>query len=491
MTPLNRGQTPISDLSGSDPGSGGRIAAQYDVAVIGAGPAGLTAASLCARAGFSTVLFDEQQAPGGQIYRAVTRSPIPRRMALGDDYWAGDKIAREFLASGAQYVPGATVWSLTPEREIGVSLRGGSVLTQATYVVIATGALERPFPIPGWTLPGVMTAGAAQTMLKSSGIVPDGRTVLAGSGPLLWLLAWQYLNAGAKLEAILDTTPRSNRSRAMPHVLPFLFSPYLRKGLSLLWSVRRRVNVISNVVDLAAEGDSQVTAVRYRTASGTQQSIAVDNLLLHQGVVPNVNLAMSVGIEHRWDDTQLCWAPVVSAFGATSMAGIYIAGDGAGIAGGQAAAWAGMLSAADIVHVAKPKIAKSAAKLASTALAGFTRGRKFLDMMYRPAPQFRIPTGDTIVCRCEEVTAKQVVETVALGCQGPNQMKSFLRCGMGPCQGRLCGLTVTELIARERNVPQQQVGYYRLRPPVKPITVAELAALPKSEDAVKAVVRVP
>jgi bacterioferritin-associated ferredoxin len=118
------------------------------------------------------------------------------------------------------------------------------------------------------------------------------------------------------------------------------------------------------------------------------------------------------------------------------------------------------------------------------------RGRRFLDKLYRPAKRFRIPKDDTIVCRCEEVTARQIVETVALGCPGPNQMKSFLRCGMGPCQGRLCGLTVTELMAEARGVPAQQVGYYRLRPPVKPITVAELASLPKPEAAVKAVVRV-
>jgi bacterioferritin-associated ferredoxin len=93
------------------------------------------------------------------------------------------------------------------------------------------------------------------------------------------------------------------------------------------------------------------------------------------------------------------------------------------------------------------------------------------------------------VCRCEEVTAGQIRETVALGVVGPNQMKSFLRCGMGPCQGRLCGLTVTEMIADARGVPPQEVGYYRLRPPVKPVTLAELAALPKTEAATRAVVR--
>ena len=463
----------------------------YDVVIVGAGPSGMAAASLCARAGMSTVLFDEQAAPGGQIYRGITETPLRDRRILGDDYWAGEKLAKEFAASGAQYVPGATVWSLTPEHEVGVSLRGGSTLVKATHVILATGALERPFPIPGWTLPGVMTAGAAQGMLKASGLVPSGRTVLAGSGPLLWLLAWQVLNAGGKLDAILDTTPAESRNAGMAHVMGFLFSPYLFKGLKLLSAVKGKVRIVKDVVELAALGDTQVREVRYRTAGGEQATLPVDTLLLHQGVVPNVNLAMSVGIEHRWDDTQLCWTPVLHGYGATSLPGYYVVGDGAGIAGAQAAAWRGVLAAADVVHTVAPQPAKKAARFALAALKGYKRGRKFLDLYYRPAKQFRQPAGDTIVCRCEEVTAAQVVETVKLGCPGPNQMKSFLRCGMGPCQGRLCGLTVTELIAEARGVSPQEVGYYRIRPPVKPITVAELAALPKTDDAVKAVVRVP
>jgi NADPH-dependent 2,4-dienoyl-CoA reductase/sulfur reductase-like enzyme len=471
--------TGISDLEDS-----------CDVAVIGAGPAGLAAAALCAHAGLRTVLFDEQAAPGGQIYRGITETPVRRGSVFGKDYWSGEPLVAAFRSSGARYVPGATVWSLSPRREIGVSIAGSARFIDARRVILATGALERPFPIPGWTLPGVMTAGAAQILLKTAGLTATGKTVLAGCGPLLWLLAAQYLEAGARLDAILDTTARESRSAALPYALPFLASPYLAKGLRLLRKVRRGVRVISNVTALRAEGNEKVERVVYRAGGGAEATLPVETLLLHQGVVPNVNLAMSAGVEHRWDETQLCWVPVVDAAGGTALDGIAIAGDGAGIAGAEAAAERGRLAGL----AAARALGVTAARLPDEApirarLARFERGRRFLDLLYRPAPQFRHPEGDTIVCRCEEVTARQVVDTVALGCTGPNQMKSFLRCGMGPCQGRLCGLTVTELIAKARGVGPEAVGYYRLRPPVKPITLAELAGLPTDAAATKAVVR--
>lgn len=470
----------------------GAIKAQYDLAIVGAGPAGLAAATLAARLGIDTVLFDEQPAPGGQIYRAITETPLGQRALLGADYWHGAELVEPFRQSGAQYVPGATVWSISRECEIGISMSGGARLLQARHVILATGALERPVPIPGWTLPGIMTCGAAQILLKSSALVAEGRTVLAGTGPLLWLLAAQYLRAGAEIAALLDTTPRGNWTQALPHLPGFLISPYAAKGLRLLREVKRRVKVVRGVTALAATGGDRVEEIVYRIADKGETRLPVDTLLLHQGVAPNVNLANSIGCAHRWDETQLCFVPVVDAWGMSSVAGIAIAGDGAGIAGALAAEQRGRLAALDAaLHLGKLDTAKRDREAAPqiAALAKARRGRRFLDLLYRPAPSFRLPEGDTLACRCEEVTARQVLDAVALGCQGPNQLKSFLRCGMGPCQGRLCGLTVTELISRARGVSPDEVGYYRLRPPVKPITLAELASLPPTEAATQAVMR--
>ena len=459
------------------------LAPGYDLVVIGGGPAGLAAASVAARAGLATVLFDENPGVGGQIYRGITANPVKNRAILGNDYWAGSTLATEAKGSGALIVNGATVWSLDRGLTVGVSMGGKARLLQAKRVIIATGSLERPFPIPGWTLPGVMTAGGAQTVLKAQGLVPSGRTVMAGNGPLLWLLAAQILRAGGKIEAILDTSSKRNWLRAAMHLPDFLLSPYFSKGLALLREVKARVPV-HGASDIAAVGTGKLQEV---VVDGRR--IGADLLLLHQGVVPNVNLAIAAGVAHRWNKRQLCFVPVLDADFQSSIPGIAVAGDGAGIAGGTAAAERGRIAAIAAVRALKPEAKVPDPQNARQRLQREEMGRAFLDELYRPVESLRRPEGDTIACRCEEVNAEQIRDMARIGCEGPNQMKAFLRCGMGPCQGRLCGLTVTELIADERGTAPDEVGYYRLRPPVKPITLAELASLPISEAERKAVER--
>jgi len=453
---------------------------RYELIVIGAGPAGMAAAIEATRNGVKTLVLDENGAIGGQIYRSITTATPKRLAVLGKDYAGGAELARTFTESGAAYLAKATVWRLTADRELGVSHDGMAKLITGERVLVATGALERPFPIAGWTLPGVMTAGAAQILLKASGAVMGPKMVLAGSGPLLWLLASQYLAADVPLLAILDTTPRKNVLRAIPHLPGFMASPYFRKGLGLVTKVRRAVRVYKNVDKLRAEGSERVERVRF-SASGKEHSLELDHLLLHHGVVPEMNLLRSVGCEMAWDEEQICWHPIASAGGETSIPGIYVAGDGRAIYGAELARFGGRRAALEISKslgaIDGAAFEHLCAQLEQESRP-FIRGRFFLDRMFRPRREHLTPAHDALVCRCEEVLGSTLHDTIfRLKVLGPNQLKAFLRSGMGPCQGRQCSLSVTQTIAKLRGVSPEDVGAYRIRPPVKPITVGQIANL--------------
>jgi NADPH-dependent 2,4-dienoyl-CoA reductase/sulfur reductase-like enzyme len=459
--------------------SAGMTTETVDVVVVGAGAAGMSGAVELARLGLDVLLLDEQGSPGGQIYRGITLAPLSRRDMLGPDYAHGNTLAQALASSSVRYEKGAAVWQVTRDHQVSY-LRDGRLRTvQARAVLLATGAMERPFPITGWTLPGVMSAGAAQILLKSSGLAPSEPVVLAGCGPLLYLLGWQYLRAGVPIKALVDTTRPEDYWRARRHLFAALRAwPYLRKGLELMRSLRSAgIAHHTGAEQLAVEGEEAATALTF-SVSGKPQRIAARCVLLHQGVVPNIQFSQSLRARHEWDVEQLCFSPVVDPWGELDVPGIFVAGDGAGIGGAQAAAVQGQLAALGIAVGLKSINAAQREYQAEPLRAKLTsnlRIRPFLDSLYQPKDENRIPADDVIVCRCEEVTAGDLRGFVALGCAGPNQAKSFGRCGMGPCQGRLCGLTVTEVIAKARGVSASEVGYYRIRPPIKPITLGELA----------------
>lgn len=452
-----------------------------DIVVIGAGPSGMAAATLAARHGAKVTLLDEQNGVGGQIWRSITVASDARLRTLGPDYAAGTAPARDFASSGARYIAGATVWQVTRDGVVNYLHAGASQSIRGKRVILCSGAMERPFPIPGWTLPGVMTAGAAQILLKSADTVPTQPAVLAGCGPLLYLLAWQYVRAGVPIAAIVDTTDQGDYRRAMAHFPKALRGwPYLKKGLALLRVLRQKgVPFFKGATDLAIEGSDSAQAI-YFTSGRTQHRVSTQLVLLHQGVVPNTQFTWSLRAPHTWDTAQLCWRPDTDDLGRLAdVEQVLVAGDGRGIGGAGAASIQGRLAAlAALQDLGMLTAAKADAQIGAglKELQGHMHIRPFLDALYRPKDANRIPADDVLVCRCEEVTAGAIRDFVKLGCAGPNQTKSFGRCGMGPCQGRLCGLTVTEVIAHARNTSPTDVGYYRIRPPIKPITLAELSA---------------
>ncbi|MGB3388747.1 MAG: NAD(P)/FAD-dependent oxidoreductase [Pseudaminobacter sp.] len=452
-----------------------------DLAVIGAGPAGMAAAITARKHGLSVAIFDEQDSPGGQIYRNVTRLGSDRLASvLGEDYLAGRPIAEAFAASGAIYRSGTTVWRIG-EGSVSWISDGGSGETAAQHILVATGAMERPFPVKGWTLPGVMTAGAAQILLKADQTVADD-AVFVGCGPLLYLLAYQYLQAGVRIRALIDTTDRGNRLAALPSLPAALLAPsYLRKGMKLLGAIRRSGTPIHRgATEVEFGGADRLQAVRWRDRAG-EHVIECDHAFVHHGVIPNVNITMATRCAHRWDEVQTCWRPETDAFGRTSLDWLTVAGDGGGIGGAKSAALSGEIAVLGIAHDLG-RIERSVFDHASARLLSKRRRdlavRPFLDRLYRPAPRFRAPVDDEIVvCRCEEVRREQLAKAVLEGCPGPNQLKSFTRAGMGPCQGRMCGHTVVETIAQLTGRTPQDVGYYRIRMPIKPVTVGEIAGL--------------
>ena len=457
------------------------MADRCDLVVVGAGPAGLAAATEAASHGLSTVVVDEQAEPGGQIYRAIERAAHGAvGTALGEEYRHGAALAAAFRESGAAYRPGLQVWQIEKD---GTVLASDGERTSAFVggrVLIAVGAMERPVPIPGWTLPGVMTVGAAQILLKSSGIVPAGGTWVAGSGPLPLLYLAQVAAAGGRIDGFLDTTPAGNRWRAAAHLLGALRSPaYLRKGLALRAAVRAAGIPIHRADAVEAVGGGKVERIRYRIG-GEWREAPCDRLLLHEGVVPNAHVTMAIGCAHEWNPLQRCFQPQLDSWGRTSVPAIMVAGDCGGIAGARAAESAGRLAAlaaaADLGRITATRQDWLAAAH-RRALGRHRPIRPFLDALFAPRATVLSPADDVPVCRCESITARQVRETVAIGAIGPNQTKAFIRAGMGPCQGRMCGLTVTEVIADATGRTPEEVGFFRIRPPLKPVTIGELASI--------------
>lgn len=453
----------------------------HDLVVIGAGPAGISAALTAASYGLKTVLLDEQPRPGGQIYRNITDVRPSIAALLGPDYVHGESLAARLMNSGVDLRFGSLVWDVARDLTVTAQQNGRSFQVRAPQLIAATGAIERASPLPGWTLPGVLNAGAAQLAIKSAGSLPAGRVVLVGGGPLLLLVACQLLDAGAELAGIVETSPAANRWRALPHLPAAVGAPsYLAKGLRMLWRLRRAgVPMFAAATALRVEGSDRVQALSFASRGKTHRLVA-DVVLLHHGVVPNTQLSRLMRVDHDWDPVQLAWRPRVDAWGETSLTGLRIAGDGVSIAGALAAEPAGALaalgSAVALGRLSAAEAESRAAPLRRT-LRQQGRIRPFLDTLYRPPEWLTDPSDETMVCRCEEVTAGRVREMARLGCQGPNQTKFFSRCGMGPCQGRMCGLVVTQILSRALGKEPQEVGAYHIRAPLKPIPLASIAAL--------------
>ena len=453
---------------------------QADLVILGAGPAGMAAAARAAGLGLSVLLLDEQPRAGGQIYRDVGQVTEAKTAILGTDYADGAALVKGMDHPLITHLTSAVVWQIDPSGEVAFSRDGRAEVVLGKRVLIANGAVERAMPIPGWTLPGVMTAGAAQILLKSAGVVPE-RAVLVGAGPLLYLIAAQMVRADVPPMALIETQTVGDFLRSLRHLPRALVGwRYLWKGAGLLATLRKAgVRRFTGASQLEVLGQHRAQAIRFFHA-GQFHRIACDTILLHHGITPNTQATRSLHLPHSWDGLQRSFRPIIDVWGRTDHPNIFVAGDGAGIGGAKTAALAGELAALEIAYDLGhlPTGDRDlAARPLRFCLAIDRAVRPFLDTAFPAFGEALSPADSTIICRCEEVTAGDIRRYAALGCLGPNQTKPFCRAGMGPCQGRFCGLTVTELLAAHHDQPQAQVGAYRIRAPLKPVTLAEIAGL--------------
>ena len=463
-----------------------------DVVIIGAGPAGMSAANTINKFGGNVVVLDEQAAPGGQIYKAIdhVRHDRPNElMWLGPTYSEGARLTEKFGSQEIDYRPGSMVWNIEGPTSDGFytvyySRTGKSRKLVTGYIIAATGAMERPVPIPGWTLPGVMSVGAIQSVMKNSGIYPSGKLILAGTGPLVLQLANQLIAANVDIAAILDTSPKGSFVRALKYFpRAAIAGDYLFKGWKLAREVQRSgVKIYRNVTDLAALGENSVQNVSFKE-NGEEHCLEVDTLALHEGILPNTQLTRLLDLKHVWSERQRSFYPVVDSAGETSRSGVFVVGDGAGISGSKTAEHSGVIAGMTILE--KLDYIKESQRDIIVEEKKFRRFldegiRPFLDTLFPAPTNIEAISNRTIICRCEEITAGEIRDVVKKGCSGPNQAKAFLRCGMGVCQGRMCGASVTEVMSQAMGKTPSDVGTYRIRPPLKPLSLDEIATLNES-----------
>ncbi|MET3809131.1 FAD-dependent oxidoreductase [Arthrobacter sp. UYEF3] len=471
-----------------------------DVAVVGAGPAGLAAAVAAAEAGAAVVVVDAGPQPGGQFWRHRPETVEPDPDGRGHHGWRTYRDLRARFDAAHDtgriaYFPGQQVW-MTEKADTGFVVRttptvtgnrtsgktGGGTTVIARRLVLCPGGYDRQLPVPGWDLPGVMAAGGIQAFIKGNGALPGKRFVIAGTGPFLLPVAAGIAEAGGQVLAVLES---SSPTAWLPHLRAAAGVPAKAvEGLEYAAAfARHRIPYRIRTIVTEVLGDGRASGVRTakvdadgRVRPGTERAYQnVDVIGFGWGFTPQMELPLSLGADTRLDaDGSL--VGVVTERQESSIPGLYLAGEATGVGGATLAVFEGLTAGA----------AAAAAAEAPAGVSGFramARHRRFAAAMHRahplPAAWQDWLTPQTTVCRCEEVTAREITEAREnLGARDARTLKSFTRAGMGWCQGRVCGFAAACLGSGPGTTPTlESLSAAAKRPLAAPVNIGELALL--------------
>lgn len=436
------------------------------VVIVGAGPAGISAARTLLDYGIRACLVDEGLRGGGQIYRRQPEGfQRTAQQLYGFEAGKAQAVHRTLdkLAPLIDYRPRTLVWNAEDQRlDLFTDNRADSV--EYSRLIVATGATDRILPVPGWTLPGVYSLGAAQIALKYQGCAIGERVALCGSGPLLYLVAYQYAKAGATVVAVLDSAPFSAQCRALPALLGQPAT--LAKGMYYrAWLTAHGVPVHQGATLAQIDGVQRVSGIRWGA-----HTLACDAVAFAHALRSETQLADLLGCAFAWNPLNRAWLPTRDSAGRSSVNGVYLAGDGAAIMGADAAQMAGERAALALLEDAGIATDRHRPAVLEQQLARIQRFRLGLETAFPFPEKWAAQAPDNLtVCRCEEVSAGDIRAVVDDGHWEINRVKAHCRVGMGRCQGRLCGLAAAEIVAERSGRSVEDVGRLRGQAPIKPL----------------------
>lgn len=436
------------------------------VVIVGAGPAGISAARTLLDHGIRPCLVDESLRGGGQIYRRQPQGfQRTAKQLYGFEARKAEAVHRTMdeLAPLIDYRPETLVWNAEDGR-LDMLNNGRAESIEYAQLIVATGATDRILPVLGWTLPGVYSLGAAQIALKYQGCAIGERVAFCGSGPLLYLVAYQYAKAGAKVVAVLDSAPFSAQCRALPALLGQPTT--LAKGLYYrAWLTAHGIPVHQGVTLKQIDGTQRVSGIQWG-----DQTLPCDAVAFAHALRSETQLADLLGCEFTWNALNRAWLPQRDSAGRSSVNGVYLAGDGAGIMGADAAQMAGERAALAVLEDSGVAIDQRRPAVLEQQLAAIQRFRHGLETAFPFPENWAVEAPDELIlCRCEEVRVGDVRAVVDEGHWEINRVKAHCRVGMGRCQGRMCGLAAAEIVAERSGRAIENVGRLRGQAPIKPL----------------------